>query len=236
MADVSTALLDRRLYSIREAAELLEVPSSTLTYWLQGSTRAGHDYLPALRAERNDDGQVTWGEFVEASLLRELRSRGVKLDVIRTFSRAVRLAFRWSYPLARHDLYTGGNRDLLYEVQQVADLPEEARLLVAGGAYGAGQQVLELGETVEAFFQPVRFEDEVAVAFQPDTSASRVACDPRLRFGRPQVRGIPTDALWELHAAGERTAGIAANFGLDETEVEEAIAFEQRRFHADKAA
>lgn len=235
MADVSIALLDRRLYSIGEAATLLGESPSTLSYWLRGATRNGRDYLPALREERNDDGQVTWGEFIEASLLRELRRRGVKLDTIRTFSRAVRLAFDWSYPLARHDLYTGG-KALLYRAQQVADLPDEARLLVAGPTYGTGQQVLDLGETLEAFLRPVEFDDVVPVVFRPDPEAREVACDVRLRFGRPQVRGIPTDALWELHAAGERTAGIAANFGLDETEVEEAIAFEQRRYHADKAA
>src|SRR5690625_4316492 len=144
MAKVSTALLDRRLYSIGEAAALLGESPSTLSYWLRGSTRNGREYLPALRAERNDDGQVTWGEFIEASLLRELRRRGVKLDTIRTFSRAVRLAFNWPYPLARHDLYTGG-KELLYRAQQVADLPDTARLLVAGPTYGTGQQVLELG-------------------------------------------------------------------------------------------
>lgn len=240
MADVSTALLDRRLYQVGDAADLLEVPVSTLSYWLHGLTRSGHDYLPALRQGRNDESHVTWGEFIEAGLLKQLRARGVRLDTIRVFARAVRLALGWSYPLARHDLYVGGDRELVYQAQQIADLPVEAQLLVAGANadYGRGQQVLHFGEPLEAFLEPIEFDGAVPVAYHParDADLWAITCNPDQRFGSPQVQGIPTDALWELHAAGERIDGIARDFGLDPALVTAAIRYEERRRGDEQAA
>lgn len=228
VADVSMALLDRRLYHIGDAAELLNVATSTLSYWLLGLTRNRKVYLPVLRRDRNDDRYVTWGEFIEASLLKQLRARGVSLDQIRQFSRAVRLALGWNYPLARHDVYVGGNGELVYEAQQLADLPEKAQLLVAGEEYGQGQTLLP-GEPLEQFLEPIRFKDDVPVAWQPDPELEPVVCDPLRRFGAPQVAGVPTEALWELHAAGESLSGIAVNFDLDKDLVRTAVLYEERR-------
>lgn len=236
-ADVSMALLDRPLYHIRDAAELLDVPASTLRYWLQGLTRGDKIYLPVLRQERNDDSYVTWGEFIEASLLEQLRRRGVKLDQIRQFARGVRLALGWKYPLARHDVLVGEDRELVYEAQRLADLPDRAQLLVAGPDYGKGQPLLA-GEPLEAFLEPIDFDDEVhiPVAWRPDPDIPAVSCSPLRRFGAPQVGGVPTEALWELHAAGETVDGIATDFQLSEDLVRDAILFEKRRRAADEAA
>lgn len=236
MGDVTTALLDRRLYTISDVASLLGMPSSTLSYWMHGLTRRGHEYPPALRHERNDDPHVTWGEFIEASLLRQLRDRGVRLDGIRTFSRAVRLALGWNYPLARHDLYVGPDGRLVYEAQQIADLPPEARLLVASETYGSGQLLLQRGQALEAFLERVNFQDEIPVGYWPDPTAKVVVCDPQRRFGSPQVSGVPTEALWELHSAGEQIEGIAGNFELHVREVEAAIRFERDRRSTVKVA
>jgi uncharacterized protein (DUF433 family) len=184
-------------------------------------TSSGREYLPALRSQRNNDRTVTWGEFIEASLLKQLRAAGVKLDAIRTLARAVRLAKGWTYPLARHDLYVGESRQLVYEAQLLADIPDTAALIVAGQAYGRGQQVLTNGQALDAFLESVEFADDVPVAYHPDVDASHVVCDARRRFGEPQVAGVPTEALWELVEAGESIEAVAENFALDVTLVGE---------------
>ena len=237
MGKASEALLARRLYTIRDAADLLGMPPSTLQWWLQGRvTRAGRVHLPALRQDVNDDPHVTWGEFIEANLLRQLRAAGVELNAIRTFARAVRLAKGWNYPLARHDIWAGANHDLIYEAQQLSGIDGDAALLVAGEEYGRGQQVLQLGATASDFLEPIEFDGDIPVTVHPDADAWEVEVDVRRRFGAPQVAGIPTEALWSLHQAGETAEGIAQDFELTVDQVRAAIGYEQRHRGAAVAA
>lgn len=237
MPDASEALLDRRLYTIRDAADLLDMPPSTLQWWLQGRvTKGGHVHLPALRQAPNDDANVTWGEFIEANLLRKLRGNGVRLDAIRVFSRSVRLALGWNYPLARHEIWAGANRDLIYEAQLIAGIEDDAALLVAGDKYGRGQQVLQLADTASEFLEPIEFDGDIPIKIHPDPKAWDVELDVRRRFGAPQVAGIPTEALWSLYDAGETIGGIAENFGLTVDQVRAAVTYEQRHRGAAVAA
>jgi hypothetical protein len=66
-------VLHRPMYSEAEAARLLRVPQSTLHWWLDGGTIGGRTYPPVIRKEPTGSRQVTWGEFVEAGLLRQYR-------------------------------------------------------------------------------------------------------------------------------------------------------------------
>ena len=65
------AVLDQALYSIGEAARLLEIVPSRLRRWLEGARVRGVSYPPVIRRRPTGSGDVTWAEFVEAGLLRE---------------------------------------------------------------------------------------------------------------------------------------------------------------------
>ena len=52
--------------------------------------------------------------------------------------------------------------------------------------------------------------------------------DPLVRFGRPSIRSVGTDRLWELFDAGETVTEIAAGYDLSEADVGAAIAYEQQ--------
>lgn len=83
---------------------------------------------------------------------------------------------------------------------------------------------LERVEAVDG--QPVRF---YPFSRDPAENSPRlVVLDPLVRFGRPCVagRGVPTDALFERHQAGDSVAELAADYGLTAEEVEEALRFE----------
>jgi uncharacterized protein (DUF433 family) len=57
-----------------------------------------------------------------------------------------------------------------------------------------------------------------------------VIMDPRIRFGRPTIKGhgTPTDLLLERHQAGDSIADLAADYDLPAAEVEEAIRYEAK--------
>lgn len=61
MGDGSTRLLELRLFTVSEAARLLPLSPSTLSYWLHGSERSGRVYDPVLRESLNGEGTLTWG-------------------------------------------------------------------------------------------------------------------------------------------------------------------------------
>lgn len=59
-----------------------------------------------------------------------------------------------------------------------------------------------------------------------DDPRSPVRIEPGTRFGRPAVRGISTDALWEHARAGENAEEIAGEFGIGPGDVRWALAYE----------
>jgi uncharacterized protein (DUF433 family) len=58
-----------------------------------------------------------------------------------------------------------------------------------------------------------------------------VAIDPELRFGRPTVKGAPTDVLADRWSAGDSAAELAEDYGLSTEEVEEALRYEAQIFN-----
>ena len=72
MAEV--ALLGREMFTVAEAARLLEMSPATLLWWLEGRSQTAKTYPPVLRPEPTGSHVVTWGEFVEAGYLREYRA------------------------------------------------------------------------------------------------------------------------------------------------------------------
>ena len=49
---------------------------------------------------------------------------------------------------------------------------------------------------------------------------------PGMRAGRPAVKGISTEVLWESEQAGEAVSDIASDFDLTEEDVLWALAYE----------
>jgi len=210
------------MYSEAAAARLLRVPQRTLNYWLDGGERHGRTYRPVIRVEpRGAGASVTWAEFIEAGLLREYRrTHGVPMAELRYFIDLIRDRTGIPYPLAHQRPFVS-SRQLVMEAQEEAQLDPEFCLV----ATVRGQ--LLLTPAADAFLKRVTWEDDVAAAFRPhDDPRSPVRIEPDTRFGRPAVRGISTDALWEHAQAGENADEIAGEFGIAPADVRWALAYE----------
>lgn len=97
---MGVSVLGRPLYSVSEAARLLEIPSQKLRRWLDGFTVRGQFYPPVIRPEQTGSDDVTWAELVEAGFLRDYRVRRVSLQKLRPVVDEMRRAFGVPYPLA----------------------------------------------------------------------------------------------------------------------------------------
>lgn len=221
MGVVSFVTLERDVYGMAEAARLLGLPSVvTLRRWIDGYGR----YPPVIRVRSTGSDLVTWGEFVEAGYLSEYRRRHrVPLQRLRPAIVALRDQFRTPHPLAHAAAYLEvGNRDLLLRLQQELDLgPRVAPLVVVRN----GQYVL--ADPAQSFVEKVDFGAAGAVdRLYPLDKGQPVVIDPDFSFGAPSVRGIRTENLFELFAAGESLESIAHSFDLTPSDVEAAVRFE----------
>ena len=205
-------VLDQETFFTSEAAALLNMPTATLTRWLDGYSSRGTTHPPVLREEprprRDNWRMVTWGEFIEAGHLAGFnwgRHRRLPYSVLRSYVARWRGREATPYPLARWDPDIDGAR--VPDVDPPS--PEWA---------------------IKDFFARVDFEDGTPCRYWPAGRRVPVVVDPARQFGRPIVDGtrITTEVLHGLNTAGGDVEGIADAYNLDVAQVEAAIGFEYK--------
>jgi uncharacterized protein (DUF433 family) len=218
---VSVVFLERPVYSVSEAARLLQVHSVTLRRWLDGSERAGVRYPPVIREESSGSDVVTWGEFVEAGFLREYRERHISLQKMRPFIEKARAEFEVPYPLAAIKPKID-NKKLVYTLQKESGLDPKLYLV------DADDDQIRWAEPVRDFLEKVEFNPAGIVSrFFPLGTEVPVVIDPEVSFGVPQIRGIRTELVAESVNAGEPIDMAARSWDLKEDEVEAALTWER---------
>ena len=153
---------------------------------------------------------MTWAEFVEAGLLREYRrTHRVPMVELRAFIDLLREKFDVPYPLADRRPYVAG-RKLVLEAQTAAGLDPDYCLVAV-----VGDQLL-LTPPSAAFVERVTWDGDIATGWRPASDPrSPVRIQPDVRFGRPSIKGISTEAIWEQDDAGLDVDEIAEMYELD---------------------
>jgi uncharacterized protein (DUF433 family) len=205
---VEVTILEREMYTEAAAADLLRVAPSTLHWWLEGRLPR---YRPVIRVEPTGSRLVTWAEFVEAGLLRSYRrDHEVPLRELRDFIDRLRDEFQVPYPLADRRPYVGTGRRLLIDLQSRSHLDPDFCLV----AVANGQEVLTAPG--EEFFERVDWAGDEPSAWRPhDDPASPIRINPLVRFGRPAVSGISTEAIAGELEGGASVEEVAEDFALD---------------------
>ena len=75
-------------------------------------------------------------------------------------------------------------------------------------------------------FQEFEYEEDLAVVWYVAGQQSPVRIDPRMNFGAPTVRGIPTWVVKGRYESGEVVEEIQDDFNLESSEVMAALEFE----------
>jgi uncharacterized protein (DUF433 family) len=221
MSDVT--VLDKPMFSEAGAARLLDLSQATLHWWLEGGERRHKQYPPVIRQKPSGEREVTWGEFVEAGLLRQYRKRhNVKLTELRIVIDHLRQTYGVPYPLAHFQPFVGEGRKLILELQDQANLAPDFCLV----AVAAGQPVLT--QPAESYIHRVEWDDNLAVAWRPHADErSPVRMRPEVRYGLPAIRGIRTDVLWEqVEGSNLDFDEVAETYDLTPDEVRWAHSYE----------
>lgn len=214
------------MYSETEAARLLRVPPSTLNYWLEGGARRGKTYQPIIREQpKGGHAPVTWAEFIECTWLRQYRRiDGVSMAELRAFITLLRKRYGVPYPLAHFKPFANqGQLVVVQKTQTEAGLDPQLCLV----AEVSGQLVLTA--PADAYVRRIEWDEkrDIPVAWLPHSDLdSPVRVDPEVRFGRPSIRGISTEVLWEQVEDGADVNDIADDYGLTVGDVRWAVSYE----------
>jgi uncharacterized protein (DUF433 family) len=98
-------------------------------------------------------------------------------------------------------------------------------ILNSSNTNAKGQYVLT--PPADSFYKRVTWDGDIAAAWRPhDDPHSPVLMRPGSRSGRPAVKGISTEVIWEHSQADETVSDIALEFDLIEEGVWWALAYE----------
>lgn len=213
-------------YLPTEAARYLRIPPATLRSWVlgraypRGSGIAHFD--PLILLPESSTNALSFNNIVEAHVLNALRRQhAVSIHDVRTALDYAEKELGIKRLLLREELRTTGGQVFLKRYGQLINLSR------------SGQIAME--KLLEAYLRRVEWDQSsVPVRLFPfvapdDETPRKVVIDPRVAFGRPVIwpSAISTSTIVERIDAGESQEAVAADYGLNNDEVEEAVLYER---------
>jgi len=214
-------------YTVAEAARYLSIPTATLRSWTAGRRYPVSDgsrrFEPLLQRPDPSDPRLSFSNLVEAHVLRSLREEHlVRMGNVRTALEFAAEQLGIDRLLFSRDLQTSAGDLFIERYGQLINLSRH------------GQMALK--ELLHAHLERVKRDRAgMPVRLYPVTrwriadSPTHIAIDPKISFGRPVTshHSIRTAVISKRFLAGESVMGIARDYELKPTEIEEAIRYER---------
>lgn len=202
-------------YSTADAARFAGTTPQTVTYWRHRSGENGPT-LPAVQRRR----PLSYLELVEVAFVATFRKLGVSLRNIRLAREYIAQTLSAEFPFAEYRFKTDG-RHLLIAFDEY-EPGHDLDLLLAADSRGQ----LGWDEIIMPRFAEFEYEHDLALVWHAAGRQSPVLIDPRISFGAPMIRGVPTWAIKGRYEAGEGLVHIGEDFDLNEEEVRHGLHFE----------
>lgn len=204
-------------YTIPEACHYLNLAESTVRYWVTG--KAG-EYRPVIvPASETTPTLLSFLNLVEVHVLGAMtREYKVRLPKIRSAVDFLKRKFRSAHPLISHDFATDGLSLFIEHYGKLINVSEDGQIAIR--------------EVLAAALQRIEWDEKgLPIKLFPFThtdlkeSPRIIVIQPGLAFGRPVIAGtgIPTEIIAERYKAGDSVKELAADYGRQQTDIEEAI-------------
>lgn len=209
------------LYTQREAAGMLGLPSSTFNHWASGYATASGRRMPGfITVERPGRGYtVPFVGLAEAWIVRAFTKAGVPVSRIRPALEQLRTQIGLEHALASERLKTDG-AEILWDLRQQDAGWEDNRLVVVRN----GQTMF--GEIVREHLKLVDYRDGFIGRLRiPRAFGAEYTIDPGINFGQPTLSdyGVRVDDVLDRIAAGETISAVAADYELPTATVENLV-------------
>ena len=218
---------DAPAYTVAEAARYLRLPAATLRSWALGrqypTAEGDARFRPLIRPASRKPPLLSFWNLIEAHVLRSLRTEhGVSVPALRSALGYAEKELGIERLLLRPELSTNAGSVFLERYGALIDLSASGQL--------AMRRVLQVHlkriEWDRSKF-PVQLYPFLSTG--EGQSGRPIVIDARLAFGRPVLasKSISTRAIADRIDAGEPVADVAADYGLDAEEIEQAAVYER---------
>lgn len=218
---------DAPAYTVAEAAHYLRLPAATLRSWALGrqyrTAQGGARFRPLIRPASRKPPLLSFWNLIEAHVLRSLRTEhGVSVPALRSALKYAEKELGIERLLLRPELRTNAGSVFLEKYGALIELSASGQL--------AMQRVLQ------EYLKRIEWDrSKLPVQLYPFLPAGEaekerpIVIDARLAFGRPVIasKSISTRAIADRIDVGEPVADVAAEYGLDASEIEQVAVYER---------
>lgn len=200
------------LYTIPEAASLLDRHFNTVRSWVQKGLAPAPVHLAF-----GETTILSFYDLISLMVVRRLRDEGVELRSIRQAEEYLRTEWNFPRPFATERILTDGHGVFV--------------ALEHGGLTSVDRHGQEtLAAMIRDLLHDVTYHavTELATCWQP---RGEVALRPDIQFGQPCITGtrLTTSTVAELVRAGDRPEFVADSYSVSIAQVRAAVAFEDDR-------
>lgn len=197
-------------YQIAEAADYARITPQTVVAW--------HKIEAALLKQREQRAALSYFQLIEVAVVAAFRKAGVPMKSIRRARAWAAHELKSEHPFAEYKFKE--NAKHLYLDSQQIDLKENT--VIQADMEGQLEWESIIGRLREFEYE----KEGIVLRWHVAGEDSPIVIDPRVSFGAPAVRGVPTWVLRGRFDAGESDSDIADDFGIKKEEVREALKFE----------
>lgn len=214
-------LREQPAYTIPEVAHYLQVPLTTLRYWVLGRPGTAHPIIVPPGGQTGRPKLLSFMNVVEAHVLDAIRrEHRIPLQKIRKAVVFLEKTFDSRRPLADESFQTDG-----------VDLFVEQLGVLVSAMREPGQT--EMRDLIYTYLRRIdRGSDGLPILLYPFTrnrvseDAPRlIVINPQVSYGQPTIAGtgISIETIAERYKAGESIRDLARDYGRRTPEIEEAI-------------
>jgi len=177
-----------------------------------------------LKGIRNRYLFITFKDLVSLRFVAAMRANGIKPKEIVIAEKELEKHFGWEYPFTMSDIWTA-KPDIFIKVK--------------GILLSASRHMQAAMDFFEEYLQPIHnmtFDIFGSSAtWQPHNG---VLLDPLIQYGEPCIQGtrVPTQVIWSFQKAGDSLEHLAFMYGLQKSQLEDAIVWEESLQKAAKAS
>jgi uncharacterized protein (DUF433 family) len=226
------SIFDTPAYGAGEVARILNLPPATVKAWCfgQGYRSASGErkyFQPVIEAASPNFRLLSFVNLCELHVLSAIRRHHkITLLKVRESVEYLRSRLGANHPLVDREFKTNGIDLFVEHAAQLLNVSRQGQEALRGEFELALARIER-----DRAGSPIRLFPFSRTGVQSSEQPRAIVIDPRLSFGRPvlSTAAIPTDIIVDRFRAGDSLTEMAQDYGVDETEIEEALRFEQRR-------
>ena len=220
------------LYTIAEAANIVDVPRSTFYNWAKGYKRRhkskpdviSDPMITCLEAEHRREPTIPFVGVAEALVLAAVRNSGVSMQRVRPAIKVLKAKIGIDYALASRRLYTDG-AEMLFDYARRHDTSSTDRAVQELVVVRNDQRVFS--EAVKEYLQLITYADDgyASLIRLPAYKRGTVVADPERSFGMPIFAqgACRVEDVLERFWSGETIRGVSKEFHVPTHDIEDAL-------------